>query len=76
MDAVIIKTYVSSWHPKNNKGIIKLKLENDKTVTWHGKDPAEFSAILSILSSAEEPFVTKDGWISTGKEEPDADSLV
>ena len=75
MSSKKIDKYISSWHPKNNKGIIKLKLDSGKTVTWKGSDPAEFTALLSILSSSKDPFVTKNGWISTGSEEPDEDSL-
>ncbi len=68
-----IERYHAAWHPKNNRGAIRLWLANGQATTWRGENAAEFSAILQILQNDESVFVTNNGWISTGPEEPGND---
>ena len=66
-----IVKYKASWHSKDNKGIIDIKFESGGTEDWRGRDPAEFCAILGVLNSVDDPYLTSNGWISTGVEDPD-----
>ena len=65
-----IDKYVAGWHPNKNVGGIKFHLSDGTQKEIKTKSAAEFSAILSILVSADEPFLTPNGWISTGRDEP------
>ena len=70
MASTRILKYKAAWHPKNNEGLIRLRLEGGETRKWTGKDPAEFAAILTILQGDDDPFLTEDGWVATGTEDP------
>lgn len=65
-----IVLYKAAWHPVNNEGIVRIQLEGGESRKWTGKDPAEFVAILQILSGDNDPFFSDDGWIATGPESP------
>ena len=71
MKAKEIVKFRASWHPKNNEGFIEFVDENGKKGSWRGSNAAEFNALLSILNTSRNPFITEKGWVSTGASETD-----
>jgi|GEM_PF-3013436 len=71
---VEIIDYGSVWNVKKGLGKIFLFLKTtppDKPVTLSNINPADFAAIMSILSTSQECFYTDKGRITTGKEPVD-----
>lgn len=65
MTAII--EYKAGWNPQHNKGRIFFRLVGGKTVNLDLDNPAEFAAILTILSSSKQATIQK-GEIWTGGE--------
>ena len=70
MASVKITNYLAAWHPKQNQGRIHFRYANGRKGSWSGENPAEFTAICLLLHADNDPYVTEEGWITTGKEEP------
>ena len=51
-----IEKYTAAWHPGQDKGHIRLELENGQIKTWTG-DAFEFCAQLSILQGENIAFL-------------------
>lgn len=66
-----IVQYQAYWHPTGNEGVIYAELEGlaGRRRIWVGEDTAEFNAVMLILTTSENPFITANGWISTGSDE-------
>ncbi len=70
--AVEIKKFRAGWRPNSDQGRIWFKTADGQTTKLDLGNPAEFAAIVTLLSSAE--TVTVDnGVIWTGPENIDGD---
>jgi len=67
-----IRTYQASWHPDSNVGLIELKYADGtrSTLNFNAQNAIEFTVVLQLLQGSETPFVTINGWISTGPDDP------
>lgn len=65
----IIK-YELGWHPQQ-RGVVKLTLENNSVQTLAISDSGEFNAIAAILR--ENPASLENGWIHSGPVPPGVD---
>ncbi len=70
--AVEIKEFRAGWHPNSNQGRIWFKTADGQTKNLDLENPAEFTAIVTLLSSAETVTIDK-GIIWTGAEKVDGD---
>ncbi len=64
-----IEKYVAGWHPERSVGLIDLYLDDGEKKRLRAETAPEFLAILKVLKD-DEPVLTANGWISTGKEVP------
>ena len=60
----------AAWNPTTHNGRIRLYTEDDEKVLMEFDDPAEFTAILTLLSTSEEIRI-RDGYVQSGVEEID-----
>lgn len=65
-----VTKYDAGRHPNRNQGRVKLLFADGSKSILNIKDPAEFNVILQLLSMDDSPFVTSNGWLATGPEEP------
>jgi hypothetical protein len=66
-----VSQYEAAWHPQSNRGVITMKLDGGGApLRWQGENAAEFAAILQLLQHSDKPFVTPQGWIGSGPDDP------
>lgn len=63
-----ITEFRAGWHPQQNKGRIKFRAIDGGTATLDLDNPAEFTAILTILNSSAKVTI-EDGIIWSGTED-------
>jgi hypothetical protein len=68
--AVKITKFRAGWRPNDDKGRIWFQTADGKSKNLDLGNPAEFTAILTLLSSAKEVTID-EGVIWTGAEEVD-----
>lgn len=63
-----VTKFRAGWNPQQNRGRIRFGSDDGRTMNLDLDNPAEFTAILTILSSSEE-VTFEDGILSTGTED-------
>lgn len=64
--------YRAAWNPKTHEGRIKLETEDGDKILMQLDNPAEFTAVLTMLATSEEIRI-RDGFVQTGSELIDGD---
>jgi hypothetical protein len=59
--------YKAAWNPETHQGRIRLETSGGEKVMLELDDPAEFTAVLTILATSDEVRM-RDGFIQTGSE--------
>lgn len=67
-----IEKFKAAWNPETHEGRIRLYSDRDEKHMLEVSDPAEFTAMVTLLSSSEE-IELKHGWLQTGAEAIDGD---
>jgi hypothetical protein len=67
--AFIIEQYRAAWNPGTKSGIIFFRSTERNNMRLEFHDPAEFSAVLAILTTSDDARINDDGTIQTGAEE-------
>lgn len=68
-----ILKYRASWNPAQGHGAISIATTSGPKPPFNFKDPAEFTAVLTILATAEKAAITPDGLFVTGTEDVDGE---
>lgn len=71
---VTIEKYRAGWHPGTNRGQILVHFSTGTNKKINFENPAEFTAVLQVLATAEKVVVDKAGTIWTGTEDVDGES--
>lgn len=64
--------YKAAWNPETHQGRIRLETGDGDKIMFELDDPAEFTAVLTLLATSEE-IRMRDGFIQTGSEAIDGD---
>jgi len=64
---VAAKKYKAAWNPKTHEGRIRLETGDGEKIMLQIDNPAEFTAVLTMLATSEE-IRMRDGFIQTGSE--------
>ena len=64
------KKYKAAWNPETHEGRIRLETSKGDRIMLELDNPAEFTAVLTMLATSEE-ISMRDGFIQTGSEEID-----
>jgi|GEM_PF-4447715 len=64
------KSYKAAWNPETHEGRIRLVTGDGDKIMFELDNPAEFTAILTMLATSDE-IRMRDGFIQTGTEEID-----
>ena len=67
-----IDKFKAAWNPETHVGRIRLYTNRDDKQMLEVPDAAEFTAMVTLLSSSEE-IELKHGWLQTGTEPIDGD---
>jgi len=62
--------YKAAWNPETHEGRIRLETGKGEKIMLELDNPAEFTAILTMLATSEE-IRMRDGFIQTGTEDID-----
>lgn len=63
-----IKAYRAAWNTRPNQGLIDVQATDDSTQRFRFENPAEFTAVLTILESSQTAFFNGEGSVFTGPE--------
>ncbi len=64
------KSYKAAWNPETHEGRIRLETGDGDRIMLELDNPAEFTAVLTMLATSDE-IRMRDGFIQTGTEEID-----
>lgn len=67
----LIEQYRAGWKPNSNEGRIQLRSPTGQSIQIDLGDPAEFTAILTILATSNAAAVSDDGVVMSAAEELD-----